>query len=382
MIAYQAIQDFLLPSISVSSLAYGMLEWIIHWWIKLWHSTNLAEPCVPTTLDPVTGILVSTSLLHAACAVTGLNWPGFTGLRYLFAFGDSYTSVGYSSWAPAPTDVNPLGVSYPGSTYIDGANWIGYLTTQYNQSKFWTYDYAVPGNTVEGVTNQVIADFLPHAGTKPAYAPWTATNSLFATFVGINDLNTGANIPSSMATLFDLQEVLYMAGARTFLFINVPPMNRAPLGNNNPNWASIVATWNTQLQIFASAFQAKYMDVTTFYYDSRSLYNKLLDNPSAYGFTDVNTTEGNFWYDAVHPRTKVHQYMAADLATFLQNQAPSVMNPFTPDPAARTTPPTASSALGVVSKYGQCGGSGYIRPTTCVSGLTCTYSNQWYSQCL
>lgn len=28
------------------------------------------------------------------------------------------------------------------------------------------------------------------------------------------------------------------------------------------------------------------------------------------------------------------------------------------------------------------GGIGYSGPTTCISGYTCTYSNDWYSQCL
>ncbi|EGX45641.1 hypothetical protein AOL_s00169g247 [Orbilia oligospora ATCC 24927] len=32
--------------------------------------------------------------------------------------------------------------------------------------------------------------------------------------------------------------------------------------------------------------------------------------------------------------------------------------------------------------YAQCGGSGYTGPTTCVSGWTCVYSSEWYSQCL
>ncbi|KAF3916172.1 Polygalacturonase [Arthrobotrys entomopaga] len=32
--------------------------------------------------------------------------------------------------------------------------------------------------------------------------------------------------------------------------------------------------------------------------------------------------------------------------------------------------------------YGQCGGIGYTGPTSCVSGTTCQYSNDYYSQCL
>jgi hypothetical protein len=44
---------------------------------------------------------------------------------------------------------------------------------------------------------------------------------------------------------------------------------------------------------------------------------------------------------------------------------------------------TTSSAAGPAqTKYGQCGGNGWTGPTTCVSGSTCTASNEWYSQCL
>ncbi|PVF94311.1 pectin lyase-like protein [Serendipita vermifera] len=32
--------------------------------------------------------------------------------------------------------------------------------------------------------------------------------------------------------------------------------------------------------------------------------------------------------------------------------------------------------------YGQCGGTGWTGPTTCVSGSVCQYSNDWYSQCV
>ncbi|PQE27401.1 Alpha-L-arabinofuranosidase axhA protein [Rutstroemia sp. NJR-2017a WRK4] len=37
---------------------------------------------------------------------------------------------------------------------------------------------------------------------------------------------------------------------------------------------------------------------------------------------------------------------------------------------------------GQAALYAQCGGSGFTGATTCVSGSCCTYSNDWYSQCL
>ncbi|EPS38637.1 hypothetical protein H072_7607 [Dactylellina haptotyla CBS 200.50] len=45
----------------------------------------------------------------------------------------------------------------------------------------------------------------------------------------------------------------------------------------------------------------------------------------------------------------------------------------------------AGLAGGVVAQsavYGQCGGIGWTGPTTCVSGSTCVYSNDYYSQCI
>ncbi|KAJ1301611.1 hypothetical protein OPQ81_008859 [Rhizoctonia solani] len=341
----------------------------------------------------ISGALVAGGLFQVAAAATGPNWPGLKGLRYFFAFGDSYTTVGFNSWAPVPTDVNPLG-----STTAGGANWVGYLTTQYNQSKFWSFDYAVSGNEVSGVSNQVNQDFLSSqgAGNKPSYAPWIATNSLFSTFIGINDLNRGAPVAATIDRIFSLQETLYNTGARNFLFINVPPTNRCPFSNNNATLASLISSWNTQLKASGEAFQAKHSDVAVFYYDSWSLYTKLLNNPTQYGFTDVTSTGGSFWIDTIHPRTKVHQYMAEDLANFLASQTGSATNPTTTT-ATRTTTSTisqisttatgttsapVSTSTGTVPKWGQCGGSGYTGPTTCVAGTTCTYSNQYYSQCL
>lgn len=54
-------------------------------------------------------------------------------------------------------------------------------------------------------------------------------------------------------------------------------------------------------------------------------------------------------------------------------------------PATSTTSstPTSDPGTGGTSPHwGQCGGDGWTGPTTCESPYTCTYSNQWYSQCL
>jgi cellulose 1,4-beta-cellobiosidase len=48
-----------------------------------------------------------------------------------------------------------------------------------------------------------------------------------------------------------------------------------------------------------------------------------------------------------------------------------------------TTPTTTSSAPSATqTHYGQCAGTGYTGPTVCAAGTTCTFSSQYYSQCL
>ncbi|OQE18216.1 hypothetical protein PENSTE_c018G03430 [Penicillium steckii] len=46
-----------------------------------------------------------------------------------------------------------------------------------------------------------------------------------------------------------------------------------------------------------------------------------------------------------------------------------------------TTSSSGGSTTGI-ARWGQCGGSGWTGGTTCASGYTCTYFNDYYSQCL
>jgi O-glycosyl hydrolase len=47
-----------------------------------------------------------------------------------------------------------------------------------------------------------------------------------------------------------------------------------------------------------------------------------------------------------------------------------------------TSAATTTTSSCTVAKYGQCAGKGYSGCTVCASGSTCTYSNDYYSQCL
>lgn len=89
-------------------------------------------------------------------------------------------------------------------------------------------------------------------------------------------------------------EDLYQKGARSFLFLTVPPTNRAPLIIEQGQSAvrSIkfaLADYNSQLASSVKAFQQKHKDldqITVF--DTQPIFNTLLDNADTFGF--VNST--------------------------------------------------------------------------------------------
>jgi hypothetical protein len=123
--------------------------------------------------------------------------------------GDSYSDVGYNYLdSSLPSDDEPLGIEFPGSTYTepDEPNWVGHLITNYPPTnQLLVYDYAQGGARVAQVKNQIQVMFKLQISQKPAWAPWTAENALFSelrlplhfcvyfigflevTWVGIND---------------------------------------------------------------------------------------------------------------------------------------------------------------------------------------------------
>jgi len=162
---------------------------------------------------------------------------------YLVTFGDSYSQTGFDVAGSKPSSANPLGnPAYPGYTSSGGPNWIGYLIKEYNAGSLYSYNFAYGGATVnaslvtpyqptvKSLIDQV-EQFSNSIATKPSYAPWTATNSLFAIWMGVNDVgnsygkeNVSELHSKIMQDYFEEAEILYNAGARNFAFLNVPRM--------------------------------------------------------------------------------------------------------------------------------------------------------------
>jgi hypothetical protein len=91
---------------------------------------------------------------------------------------------------------HPSDLDHPGTGATGGGiNWIGYLTTADNASLVLSYNLAIGGATIDNailnsgypdMTGQV-ATFQGNYSSKPASAPWSAADSVFGFWIGINE---------------------------------------------------------------------------------------------------------------------------------------------------------------------------------------------------
>lgn len=173
----------------------------------------------------------------ASCAEVAL------AADYLVTFGDSYSQTGFDVAGAKPSSSNPLGnPAYPGWTSSGGPNWVGYLVKEFNAGSLYSYNFAYGGATVnaslvipyqptvKSLIDQV-KQFSDSIAAKPSYAPWTANNSLFAIWMGVNDVGNSwwkENVTELhsmiMRDYFEEAEIMYNAGARNFAFLTVPRM--------------------------------------------------------------------------------------------------------------------------------------------------------------
>jgi hypothetical protein len=120
---------------------------------------------------------------------------------------------------------------------------LDFLSADYNTSLTLNYNFASGGATVDATLvagyepypsvlsfiNQT-NEFKPLVGSKPSTAPWTADNSLFSAWFGVNDIGNSyynsaaypALANSILDVYFALAQQLYDAGGRNFAFLNVP----------------------------------------------------------------------------------------------------------------------------------------------------------------
>ncbi|KAJ7641128.1 hypothetical protein FB45DRAFT_899494 [Roridomyces roridus] len=305
--------------------------------------------CVPGSATPPPSSTFTTPPVTSTASKTTSTGPASTptsAVTYWFPFGDSYTTTGFLTNETLPSVGNPLGnPPFPGFTGGGGENYVGYDTVTYNASTILTYNYAYGGATINSslvapylptvlsLIDQV-NEFLAGAGTKPSSAPWTSQNSLFSVWIGINDIGNSYYVSQNQSAFADLLlseyfaqvQELYTAGARNFLFINVPPMDRSPLmiaeGTSATSLeAGIITSFNTKLAAKTAAFKASNSGVKTWTWDAWTEFSTILNSPTTYGFVDAVSfgNTGDFWGNNYHPGPAAHQIFASKIAALLAN---------------------------------------------------------------
>ena len=188
---------------------------------------------------------------------------------------------------------------------------MGFLTTKYNASLVQTYNLAYGGATVD---SGLVAPYLPtvlslqqqiHDEFRDGYVPasksarspaWTGENSLFGVWIGINDVGNsywkGATASAALneeifAVYHSVMLELYQAGARNFLLLNVPPVDRSPLmlGQGDDAQAlekTDIAQFNALIADLGSGLKKELLDANFWLYDAHEAFGKVLDDPKAF----------------------------------------------------------------------------------------------------
>ncbi|KAJ7772218.1 hypothetical protein B0H16DRAFT_1714430 [Mycena metata] len=269
--------------------------------------------------------------------VPGTAPPPFAGpINFWFPFGDSYTSTSFNSNSVLPNIHDPFGnPPFPGFTGAGGENYVGFDTETYNSSVIFTYNYAFGGATINAslvtpfeptvlsLIDQVNEFLTSPVASKPATTPWTSANALFSVWIGVNDMAGSYFEPGDRGafanTLLD-----DAVGARNFLFLNVPRVDLTPLVAAEGTAAqallkSVIADFNTRLAARVASFKSANAGVTTWLWDSNTVFTTILNAPTQFGFVDAVSfgNPGDFWGNNFHPSQQAHQIFAQDIANLM-----------------------------------------------------------------
>ncbi|TVY84411.1 Acetylesterase [Lachnellula suecica] len=258
--------------------------------------------------------------------------PTYQFCLLILSSGDSYTSTNFDINGAQPSlPDNPMGNTDLGNgqTSANGPVWINYLTTKYQASPVVTYNFGVGGAVIpDNYTYQVNNLYQPKYTTDKF---WTGQNTLHLSWIGINDCSfcwlQGGNftlISDALNQYSALMETMYQTGAKNLFIVNVPPLNRSPLlledgSESAERYASCVQNFNENLASYVQTWQSNHPDATIKIYDVHTFFSKVLDNPTAYSFTDNTCQDADncIWAGSFHILSAMHEIIAKDMKNML-----------------------------------------------------------------
>jgi phospholipase/lecithinase/hemolysin len=222
-------------------------------------------------------------------------------ITQLVVFGDSLSDTGNLYIATGGAD--PAAPGYSGGLFTDGPG-------------------SVPStSTPVGVWVQQLAGMLGVASPAPVLAGGGGTD--YAFWAGANDIFNGVSPQTAVSNLTASINTLYGDGARDFLWLNMPPLGDTPdgfaLGSSESAALNLLSeSFNADWTAAINSLDSHDPGIDVVGVNVYGLVESMLSNPSAYGFTNVDTPAQGlsvnpntylFW-DGVHPTTEGHFWVA------------------------------------------------------------------------
>jgi phospholipase/lecithinase/hemolysin len=221
-------------------------------------------------------------------------------------------------------------------TTSGGPNWVCDILI--DNPGLLSYNFASGGATIDAsiiapkvptalsLVDQV-AEFTSNLVPAPAYAPWVTNNTFFVIWIGNTDV-TLAYKQSNWSTIsqqiidsyFTQVEILYNAGGRSFMFMEIPELQSTPAmllesAANQQAMASAITQFNDLLndrvntlitklggnQFPASALFTSFAQVV----DTQAAFSVMIDNPTVYGAPNASCYDSDgvscLWTDLWNP---------------------------------------------------------------------------------
>lgn len=274
-------------------------------------------------------------------------------LRNMVIFGDSLSDTG-NLYAYMDNQI-PSSPPYFSGRFSNGPIWVELLANKVfaGEGHERVLDYAYGGAAVETEIDDEDSLFsLKHEVTTylQEHNNIADPNSLFFIWIGANnylnppeDMTVEENAALVNANIRKSVVELLQKGAKHIALINLPDLSRTPFGlisDDHDILKEEVLAHNRLLLENFDELKQLYPDVRWFYFDAYTEVNNIIDNPTAYGFNNVefscyenqvdksprskrwtqfarvkksrsvDVCEGSLFFDPVHPTNAAHELIA------------------------------------------------------------------------
>jgi hypothetical protein len=178
----------------------------------------------------------------------------------------------------------------------------------------------------------------PTRVTHPTYAPWTAESSLFAVWLGVNDVSdtysqSGEDAwinrdldnyfpVSCPCTRVEHESLLFLASPASLPYSLCCPKEHAyscVVTDKSPQLIVqfnvttlkvVVANWNSQMPTRIAAFKPANLEANDALVDTQTAFNTTISSPSGYGAPDAPcfNSDGKYClrWNNYHPQAAIH----------------------------------------------------------------------------